>query len=175
LRSPRPAGASANCWRAIALRWPGGHRRGFDVSSKLSDLGYKEVGCDSNNPMVPLSYAPSAIAGSGCTAIHVERKEAIGTNVVPSQWNAFINQDGSQFYISAPPTICSSSKQSLVSMLEIAESLGCSTAWMYVDRQRSDFVTVVSAFKYLGFQLSQKVFKDTEANKIYALLRYELE
>jgi len=63
----------------------------------------------------------------------------------------------------------------LVSLLEIAESLGCSTAWMYVDRQRPDFISIVSAFKYLGFQLSQSVFKDKAANKVYALLRYELE
>ena len=115
-----------------------------------------------------------AIAGPGCTAFHVESTET-AVNRVLAHWDAFATQDGSQFYISAPSAICSSSKQSLVSLLEIAESLGCNTAWMYVDRKRPDFVAVVSAFKYLGFQLSQSVFKDTGANKIYALLRYELE
>lgn len=91
-----------------------------------------------------------------------------------AQWSAYLT-NANQFYISAPSSVSSSSKQSLVSLLEIAESLGCSTAWMYVDRQRPDFITVVSAFKYLGFQLSQSCFKDKEANKVYALLRYELD
>jgi len=86
-----------------------------------------------------------------------------------------MTNDGCHFYISAPSAVSSSSKQSLVSLLEIAESFGCSTAWMFVDRSRPDFVTVCAAFKYLVFQLSQNVFKDTSANKIYALLRYELE
>jgi len=136
----------------------------------------QEVGSGSN-PKTPekRAEAPEAIAGPGCTAFHIEATENIANPTVLPHWDAFVTQDGSQFYISAPSAICSSSKQSLVSLLEIAESLGCNTAWMYVDRQRPDFVAVVSAFKYLGFQLSQSVFKDTSANKIYALLRYELE
>lgn len=117
---------------------------------------------------------PGVIAGEGCTTFHVESTE-IAEQRVLAQWSAYLTNDGNSFYISAPASISSSSKQSLVSLLEIAESLGCSAAWMYVDRQRSDFVSVVSAFKFLGFQLSQSVFKDKDANKVYALMRYELE
>lgn len=117
--------------------------------------------------------APEAIAGDGCTAFHVNATEISSGSA--AKWSAFLTNDGRQFYIAAPSSISSSSKQSLVSLLEIAESLGCSTAWMYVDRQRPDFMSVVSAFKFLGFQLSQNVFKDKSANKVYALLRYELE
>uniref|UniRef100_A0A7S0YXH3 Ornithine decarboxylase antizyme n=1 Tax=Hemiselmis tepida TaxID=464990 RepID=A0A7S0YXH3_9CRYP len=107
----------------------------------------------------------------------VESGEVItsGVAATDAQWCAFLTQDGGSFYIRAPNTTSPSGKQSLLSLLEIAESLGCATAWMLVDRQRADFVSVVSAFKFLGFQLSQGVFKDAGANKIHALLRYELE
>jgi len=92
-----------------------------------------------------------------------------------SQWSAFLTSDGGSFYIRAPSVTSPTGKQSLLSLLEIAETLGCTTAWMLVDRQRSDFVQVVSAFKFLGFQLSQSVYKNAGTNKIHALLRYELE
>lgn len=107
----------------------------------------------------------------------VESRELItpGTSAADSQWSAFLTSDGGSFFIRAPNVTSPTGKQSLLSLLEIAEQLGCATAWMLVDRQRSDFVAVVSAFKYLGFQLSQGVFKDSGANKIHALLRYELE
>ena len=165
---------SASCWHATAAPRRGGPRRGFDVSCKLAQLGYKEqVEIGSEPVTLSGDCAPEAIAGNGCTAFHVDATEiSSGSH---AKWSAFLTNDGSQFYISAPGSISSSSKQSLVSLLEIAESLGCSTAWMYVDRQRPDFISIVSAFKYLGFQLSQSVFKDKSANKVYALLRYELE
>uniref|UniRef100_A0A6U4VI81 Ornithine decarboxylase antizyme n=1 Tax=Hemiselmis andersenii TaxID=464988 RepID=A0A6U4VI81_HEMAN len=107
----------------------------------------------------------------------VESSEVItsGATAHDAQWSAFLTSDGGSFYIRAPNTTSPTGKQSLLSLLEIAESLGCTTAWMLVDRQRFDFVSVVSAFKFLGFQLSQSVFKDTGSNKIHALLRYELE
>jgi hypothetical protein len=144
-----------------------------DVRAIFQEVGY---GSELEMP-TKRAEAPEAIAGPECTAFHIESTENNNSARprVLAHWDAFMTNDGCHFYISAPSAVCSSSKQSLVSLLEIAESFGCSTAWMFVDRQRPDFVTVVAAFKYLGFQLSQNVFKDTSANKIYALLRYELE
>lgn len=171
-------GASARCWRALAPPTRGGHHRGFDVSSKLSCLGYNEVGESSN----ALAYdvvrdAPEAILDSGFIAFQVE---SIETKAAPHtrlecNWTAFFKSDQAQFYIAAPPAISASSKQSLVSLLEVAESLSCTTAWMYVDRARPDFMSVVLTFKYLGFQLSRETVKDQKGNKMFALLRYDLE
>lgn len=119
---------------------------------------------------------PEAIVdGGSVTKFQIETVELKSQQKVLAHWNAFFNQEQAQFYIAAPTAISASGKQSLVSLLELAEALGCTTAWMYVDRQRSDFVSVVSTFKYLGFQLSQSTVKDPKANKMYALLRYELD
>ena len=44
-----------------------------------------------------------------------------------------------------------------------------------VDRQRPDFMSIIMTFKYLGFQLSRETVKDTRGNKMFALLRYDLQ
>jgi hypothetical protein len=121
--------------------------------------------------------APGAIVDSGYIAFQVE---SIETKSAPQErlecnWTAFFKSDQAQFYIAAPSAISASSKQSLVSLLEVAESLSCTTAWMYVDRQRPDFMAIVMTFKYLGFQLSRETVKDARGNKMFALLRYDLE
>jgi len=121
--------------------------------------------------------APGAILDSGYIAFQVE---SIETKAAPHErlecnWTAFFKSDQAQFYIAAPSAISASSKQSLVSLLEVAESLNCTTAWMYIDRQRPDFMSIVMTFKYLGFQLSRETVKDARGNKMYALLRYDLE
>jgi len=87
----------------------------------------------------------------------------------------FFKSDQAQFYVAAPSAMSASSKQSFVSLLEVAESLNATTAWMYIDRQHPDFMSIVLAFKYLGFQLSREALKDTRGNKMFALLRYDLE
>ena len=123
--------------------------------------------------------APEAILDSGFIAFQVESIETDKAKAPQARlecnWTAFCKSDQAQFYIAAPSAISASSKQSLVSLLEVAESLNCTTAWMYVDRQRPDFMSIVLTFKYLGFQLSRETVKDTRGNKMFALLRYDLE
>jgi hypothetical protein len=92
-----------------------------------------------------------------------------------AHWTGFFTHQTQQFFIVAPSSITASAKSSLVSLLEIAEMLGCKTTWMLVDRRRPDFISVVSAFKYLGFQLSQGSFEDPKDGTHYAFLRYEFE
>lgn len=169
----RRLGGSARRWPALAARRRGGHRRGFDIDQRLKDIGYR-VG-ENNEAILPDAVVPEAIMDSDCTVFHVESVEMKSQQRVLAEWNAFYKPEEGQFYIAAPVAISASGKQSLVSLLELAESLECTTAWMYVDRQRPDFVAVVSTFKYLGFQLSQTTVKDPKANKMYALLRYELD
>lgn len=118
--------------------------------------------------------APEAILDSGFIAFQVESIETKAPHA-RCNWTAFFKGDQEQFYIAAPSAVSASSKQSLVSLLEVAESLNCTTAWMYIDRQRPDFMSIVLAFKYLGFQLSCETVKDTRGNKMFALLRYDLE
>jgi hypothetical protein len=140
----------------------------------VSRLGYKEVGDDSG-VLQETADVPEAIVEGGCTKFQIETMELRGQQRMLTSWNAFFLHDQGQFYISAPTTVSASSKQSLVSLLELAECLNCSCAWLYIDRQHADFMAVVSMFKYLGFQLSQSTVKDSKANKMYALLRYELD
>ena len=124
-----------------------------------------------------MSDAPEAILDSGFVAFRVESTETktASQDRVECSWTAFFKADQAQFYISAPGEISVPSKQSLVSLLEVAESLSCTTAWMYVDRQRPDFMSIIMTFKYLGFQLSRETVKDTRGNKMFALLRYDLQ
>ena len=70
--------------------------------------------------------APEAILDSGFIAFHVESIEIKSApHTVESNWTAFFKSDQSQFYIAGPSAISSSSRQSLVSLLELAESLNC--------------------------------------------------
>jgi len=121
-----------------------------------------------------VSDAPEAILDSGFVAFQVE---SIDTRAPHARcnWTAFFKGDQAQFYIAAPSAMSASSKQSFVSLLEVAESLNATTAWMYIDRQHPDFMSIVLTFKYLGFQLSRETLKDTRGNKMFALLRYDIE
>lgn len=172
INTPTLAG-SARRWPALAPRWPDDHHRGFDIDQRLKEIGYRVE--ENNEAILPDAAVPDAIMDPNCTVFHVESVEMKSHQRVHAEWSAFYKPEEGQFYIAAPVAISASGKQSLVSLLELAESLECTTAWMYVDRQRPDFVSVVSTFKYLGFQLSQQTVKDPKANKMYALLRYELD
>jgi len=121
-----------------------------------------------------VSDAPEAILDSGFVAFQVESIDAKAPHA-RCNWTVFFKSDQAQFYVAAPSAMSASSKQSFVSLLEVAESLNATTAWMYIDRQHPDFMSIVLAFKYLGFQLSREALKDTRGNKMFALLRYDLE
>jgi hypothetical protein len=146
-----------------------------DIKSKLSHLGYKEVGESSSALSVEdVSDTPEAILNSGFIAFQVEFAETKAPQV-RCTWTAFFKSDQASLYIAAPSTMSASSRQSLVSLLELAASLNCATAWVYIDRQRPDFMSIVLAFNHLGFQLFCETVKNARGNKMFALLRCDIE
>ena len=118
-----------------------------------------------------LTRVPRAVVDARVSVIEVGGLENNGVSWA-SRWTAIFADE--QFYILAPDLFSASSKQSLLSVLAIAESFGCGSAWVVVDRKRQDFIKVVSVLKYLGFRLSQKCIEDIGLNTSFALLRYEL-
>jgi len=150
-----------------------GHRRIFDIDSLLQKIGYKELDCEGLLPPIISAKAPQAVLDAGVAVFDYGRFENNNGQVGwVSQWTGIFADN--QFYISAPEKFSGSSKQSLISLLSIAESFGCGSAWVVVDRKRQDFIKVVSVLKYLGFRLSQSCIEDTRLNTSFALLRYEL-
>ncbi len=146
-----------------------------DAKSKICQLGYKEVGESSSAlAAADVSDTPESILDSGFIAFQVEFAETKAPQV-RCTWTAFFKSDQASLYIAAPSTMSASSKQSLVSLLELAASLNCATAWVYIERQRPDFMSIVLAFKHLGFQLFCETVKNTRGNKMFALLRCDIE
>jgi hypothetical protein len=150
-----------------------GHRRIFDIDSLLLKQGFKELDCEGLLPPIVSARVPQAVLDAGVAVFDYGELVKNGGDVEwVSHWTGIYADN--QFYISAPETLSSSSKQSLVSLLSIAESFGCGSSWVVVDRKRQDFIKVVSVLKYLGFRLSQSCIEDIKLNTSFALLRYEM-
>lgn len=150
-----------------------GLRRIFDIESRLRKLGYQGFECEGFSLPSVSARVPQAVIDAGVAVFDIGGVEfKNGESVWLSPWTAIYADR--QFYVSPPDSFSASSKQSLVSVLSIAESFGCSCAWVVVDRNRQDFIKMVSVLKYLGFRLSQTCIEDSRLNTSFALLRYEL-
>jgi hypothetical protein len=137
-----------------------------------ADLDVQELDCEGCLPPISSARVPQAVLDAGVAVFDFGGLGNNGQVGWVSQWTATYADE--QFYISAPELFSASSKQSLVSVLSLAESVGCGSAWVVLDRKRQDFIKVVSVLKYLGFRLSQSCIEDTRLNTSFALMRYEL-
>ena len=139
----------------------------------VSHADLQELDCEGLLPPIVSARVPQAVLEAGVAVFdYGELAKKGGEMEWVSHWTGIFADN--QFYISAPDTLSASSKQSLVSLLSIAESFGCGSAWVVVDRKRQDFIKVVSVLKYLGFRLSQTCIEDIRLNTSFALLRYEM-
>lgn len=95
-----------------------------------------------------------------------------------AHWNAFMTHKDLNFFIEAPSMLTPPSKESLVTLLELAEDLGCRNAFICVEKSNPKLSELLRVFMYLGFHLCdpsalQKVVK--KEVKDYILLGYDLE
>jgi hypothetical protein len=72
-----------------------------------------------------------------------------------SVWEAAYDPETEKFLIKSPDELFPASKESLISLLETAEELGCGHATMVLERSHPNFKELVCAFGYLGFAMSQ--------------------
>mmetsp|Transcript_24677 Transcript_24677/g.42505 ORF Transcript_24677/g.42505 Transcript_24677/m.42505 type:complete len:90 (-) Transcript_24677:517-786(-) len=83
-----------------------------------------------------------------------------------------------RFFIEAPSILTPPSKESLVSLLELAEELGSVVAYVCIEKTNARLSELLRIFLYLGFQMAdplavQKAVKKDV--KDYILLGYCLE
>jgi hypothetical protein len=98
--------------------------------------------------------------------------EELDQNVPAAHWRAFYTHSDNGFYIDAPPQVLAASKNSLVSLLELAESLEASCVTMSVAKNRADFRTLVRTMSYLGFRLVAPLRGN---DGLSVTLRYDIE
>jgi hypothetical protein len=70
-----------------------------------------------------------------------------------SKWTAAYISQGQRFLIKVPEEIVPASKESLITLLELAELLGCQFAWVFLDRALPLLAERARVFAYIGFQM----------------------
>jgi len=78
--------------------------------------------------------------------------EDVSRGKIISSWCAFVTSD-LQFVIEAPHILAPTSRDTLVSLLDSAEELGCARAVVCIDRNRKYLKELVRAFRYYGFEM----------------------
>eukprot|EP00188_Purpureofilum_apyrenoidigerum_P001865 Plantae.Rhodophyta-Purpureofilum_apyrenoidigerum.ctg20780.p1 GENE.Plantae.Rhodophyta-Purpureofilum_apyrenoidigerum.ctg20780~~Plantae.Rhodophyta-Purpureofilum_apyrenoidigerum.ctg20780.p1 ORF type:complete len:144 (+),score=23.49 Plantae.Rhodophyta-Purpureofilum_apyrenoidigerum.ctg20780:639-1070(+) len=78
--------------------------------------------------------------------------EDVSRGRIVSSWCAFVTNN-LQFVIEAPHILAPTSRDTLVSLLDSAEELGCVRAVVCIDRNRKYLKELVRAFRYYGFEL----------------------
>jgi len=73
-----------------------------------------------------------------------------------ARWNAHFLESKKELFIEAPSSMAAASKETLVSLLDLAEGLGCERVWMFIDSNRSDFRAATKLFNFLGFRLARR-------------------
>jgi hypothetical protein len=88
-----------------------------------------------------------------------------------SSWEAAYDPETEKFLIKSPDELFPASKDSLISLLETAEELGCGHAMMVLERSHLNFKEQIRAFGYLGFSMlpSDQVADDC------LLMRYDFD
>lgn len=149
----------------------------FDVCSKLGKLGFNDetassASADSSSSTPRQSRADlppvvsNEVADKGVTMFEVDTVSSTDSTPV-SQWKAVFTHDDGQFYIEAPEKVLSASKNSLISLLELAEELLCSGVWLYIDKSRRDLKALVQTMSFLGFVVSH-----SKQAKGYVMMHY---
>lgn len=165
----------------------------FDVGSKLGNKGFQRLQPNSSNITVSAGsgadafykriFGPVDVDGADdvkvgddvsvfCWDTANEQQETV------ARWNAFMTHKDQQFFIEAPSMLTPPSKESLVSLLELAEDLGCRNAYVCIEKNNPKLSELIRVFLYLGFQMldpmaAQKAVK--RVPKDLLLLGYSLE
>lgn len=100
--------------------------------------------------------------------VEVSEDDACGDAV--SVWEAGFDYREGRFMIQPPDQLFPASKESLVSLLELAEELECEAAWVVLDRKHVNFKEQLRAFGYLGFAMAPAV--QAPAGRLF--MRYDL-
>lgn len=66
-------------------------------------------------------------------------------------WIALLNAEKGEMLLKAPDSVKTFTKESLVTLLEIAEDLGCETVYVVLEKNHNDFATFSKSFMYFDF------------------------
>lgn len=171
--------------------WAGSPGGVFDVRRCLESSGFQtaaEVEKVSDRHNITLDSAGSRafyrsfFGGEECddadvTMFHVET-DTDGQNDPATNWDGFYNHESRNFFIKAPATISPVGKESLISLLEVAEELNGSKAYLCIEQDSAELSSIVRAFMYLGFKMVTKSALSSlikgDVNR-YVVLGYDLE
>jgi len=129
-----------------------------DVANTLTSIGFRRSNL--SRPEVLLTVESSAFTNSVLKALNSQDADVttLVLSVKPigsqsaSQWSAFMVHATKQLFITSlsPLPLC---KQSLVAILDMAEQLGVSEAFVCIARDTSETSALTSEFTSMGFKI----------------------
>jgi len=119
--------------------------------------------------------APVYLADRGVMALRLDSFDSsIGCKrTLLSSWLGFVDTSSKDLFVVLPANFDSASKETLVSLLDMAEELGCERAQMVVDSKREDFRLVTKMLSFCGWSVQQSE-PNMNANGTSVRLVYEL-
>jgi len=119
-----------------------------DMRKRIQDVYYP---CDGPGSERPVTVLNTALICSFTVA---------GGDQLLSRWKCAVIELGREhrrvFLLELPEHVDMGHlaiRQSFISVLELAESMGCSDMLALVERQRSDLVSLIRSFMYIGFRI----------------------
>lgn len=131
-----------------------------DVANKLTSIGFRRSNLSKQPSDVLLTVESSAFTDSVLKALKCSNSDVttFAVSVKPvdapsaSRWSAFMVHSSKQLFFTSqsPLPLC---KQSLVAILDMAEQLGVSEAFVCIARDTPESAILTSEFSSMGFKM----------------------
>jgi len=135
---------------------------GFDVGEKLGLIGFQNLPSHESEQNVPFTFGDefgffeatfpdnkelkkSALIFQ--MEIKSEKKEEV------AHWNAFITPNREYLFVESSSELTQQNKESFVMLLDLAEQLSCSDAFIVVRKNNVQLSEIIRTYMHIGFQL----------------------
>jgi len=157
--------------RIIWIRWTvfvttslggRGQSGGFDVGEKLGMIGFQNLPSQEGEQTMPFTFGDefgffeatfpeNKELKKGALIFQMEIRSEKKEDI--AHWNAFITPNREYLFVESNCELTQENKESFVMLLDLAEQLGCSDAFIVVKKNNLKLTDIIRTYIYIGFQL----------------------
>jgi len=134
---------------------------GFDVGEKLGLIGFQNLPSQGEQSLpftfgdefgfFEATFPENKELKKGALIFQMEIKSDRKEDI--AHWNAFITPNREYLFVESSSELNQENKESFIMLLDLAEQLGCSDAFIVVKKNCSILNVITRTFMYIGFQL----------------------
>jgi len=132
---------------------------GFDVGEKLGLIGFQNLPSQEGEPLkfgdefgfFEPTFNENKEIKKGALIFQMEIKTEKKEDI--AHWNALITPNREYLFVESSSELTQNNKESFVMLLDLAEQLGCSEAFVIVKKSNLQLTNIIRTYMYIGFQL----------------------